>query len=288
MATPSDRAQFLASERIWSPRQISVAAFLGSPLAAAWFFSRNFLAFGDELRSRRSLWLGLAFTALALAVAYLLPTGFPDALVPLIYTGAIELYASSCFKSAYEKHTAEGWVKGSWWSVVWISLTTCMLLIAVGVMVLVSVARWTGAEIDWDLRPQSAPSIRITPADLPHVLAKVSTASHTPAFAELVFTTPDRPNWRDAVHLRLSLENGHTGLDWVLLARRNIEDKASFVGYAKRRGYSLSEQTKNGVTYLRIEDGDLAQLCADVITRLYARPRSEAIGLIAEGFEWDH
>lgn len=286
MAQPSDFSPFLPRERIWSPRQISLAGFLGSPLAASWFFSRNFLAFGDELRSRRSLWLGLGFTAVVLAVAYLLPTRFPDALVPLIYTGAIELYASSCFKSAYEKHIAEGWVRGSWWSVVWISLTTGLLLIAVGVMVLVSVARWTGAEIDWDPRPQSAPPVQITLADLPHVLTKVSTASHTPAFAALVFITPDRPNWRDAVHLRLSLENGHTGLDWVLNERRNIQDKASFVGYVKRRGYSLSERTQKGVTYLRIEDGDLGQLCDDVITGLYARPRSEPMGLIVQGIEW--
>jgi hypothetical protein len=42
----------------------------------------------------------------------------------------------------------------------------------------------------------------------------------------------------------------------------------------------------NGVTYLRVEDGDVAQLCAEVITGLYARPRDEPIEMIAEGFEW--
>jgi hypothetical protein len=136
------------------------------------------------------------------------------------------------------------------------------------------------------LKSRMVPSIRVTVADIPHVLAKVSTATRTPAFAELVFTTPDRPNPRDAVNLQFSLENGRPGFDWVLLAPRNIEDKASFVAYLKRRGYSFSERTKNGVTYLRIEDGDLAQLCADVVTRLYARPRSEPIDLIVEGFEW--
>ena len=136
------------------------------------------------------------------------------------------------------------------------------------------------------LKSRMVPSVRVTVADIPHVLAKVSTATRTPAFAEFIFTTPDRPNPRDAVNLQFSLENGRPGFDWILLAPRNIEDKASFVGYVTRRGYSLSERTKNGVTYLRIEDGDLAQLCADVVTRLYGRPRSEPMDLIVEGFEW--
>jgi hypothetical protein len=124
-------------------------------------------------------------------------------------------------------------------------------------------------------------------ADIPHVLQKVSTAPRTPAFAEFVFTTPDRPAEKDAVHLRLSVENGHPGIDWVLLARRNIEDKDAFVAFARRRGYSLVEGTNNGVSYLRIEDGDLARACAEVITEFYFRPRSEPMELKVEGFEWD-
>jgi hypothetical protein len=128
---------------------------------------------------------------------------------------------------------------------------------------------------------------QVTVADIPRVLGKVSAATRTPAFATFVFTTPDRPNPKDAVNVQFSLENGRPGLDWVLLGTRNLEDKASFVGYIKRRGYSFSERAANGVSYLRIEDGDLAALCREVITGLYARPRSEPMGLIVSGFEWD-
>jgi hypothetical protein len=138
------------------------------------------------------------------------------------------------------------------------------------------------------LKSQLPPFIQVTVADIPHVLAKVSTATRTPAFAVFIFTTPDRPNRRDAVNLQFSLENGRPGFDWVLLAPRNIEDKASFVGFAERRGYSFTERTKNGVPYLRVENGDLAELCAEVVTGLYARPRSEPLGLIVRGFEWDN
>lgn len=136
------------------------------------------------------------------------------------------------------------------------------------------------------LKSRMVPSIHVTVADIPRVLAKVSTAKRTPAFAAIVFTTPDRPNPTDAVNLQFSLENGRVGFDWVLLGQRNIEDKATFVGFVTRRGYSFTERTENGVTSLRIEDGDLAELCADVVTGLYARPRSEPLDLIVEGFEW--
>ena len=131
-------------------------------------------------------------------------------------------------------------------------------------------------------------TIEVTVADIPHVLSKVSVASRTPAFAEFVFTTPDRPTRADAVHLRLSRENGRTGVDWLLVAPRNIEDKDAFIGFAKRRGYALDERTNNGVRYLRIEDADPAQVCAEVITKLYFRPRSEPMQLKVEGFDWDH
>jgi hypothetical protein len=221
------------------------------------------------------------------AIAYLQPPRFPTALVPLFYTAGIELYGTYCFKTAYEKHIAEGWVKGSWWSVVGIALASCLVLIALGATVLFFVSRWSGAEVDWDPRSRSVSSIQVTVADIPHVLTRVSTASRTPAFAEFVFTTPDRPHQSDAVHLRLSLENGHPGVDWILVAPRNIEDKASFIAFIRRRGYSFSERTNNVVSYLRIEDGDLAELCANVITMLYFRPRSEGMELIVEGFRWD-
>jgi hypothetical protein len=231
--------------------------------------------------------MGLGVTALVLAVAYQLHANLAGALIVPVYTAATELYASYCFKSAYDKHIAEGCVKGSWWSVLGVSLTSCFLLIVLGVTVVILAARWTGAQIEWDLRSPSVPSIQVTVADIPRVLTELSKASGTPAFAELVFTTPDRPNQRDAVHLRLSLENGHPGVDWVLLTSRNIEDKVSFVGFVSRRGYSFSERTTNGISYLRAEDGDLIQLCTDVVTKLYARPRSEPMGLIVEGFKWE-
>ena len=136
------------------------------------------------------------------------------------------------------------------------------------------------------LRTRVVKPVRVTAAEFPRILAAVSASTRTPTFAAFVFTTPDQQNPKDAVNLQFSLENGRAGFDWVLLAPRNIKDKDSFVEYLRLRGYSYSERKMNGVAYLRIEGGDLAQLCSDVVTRLYARPRDEPMDMIVEGFEW--
>jgi hypothetical protein len=81
------------TERLWSPRQIAVAAFLGSPLAAGWFLSRNYAALADESRSRRALWMGLVATALVVAIGFFLPRDFPKSVLPAAYAAAIQLHA---------------------------------------------------------------------------------------------------------------------------------------------------------------------------------------------------
>ena len=136
------------------------------------------------------------------------------------------------------------------------------------------------------LRTRVVKPVRVTVADFPRILAAVSASTRTPTFAAFVFTTPDQADPKDSVNLQFSLENGRAGFDWVLLGPRNIKDKDSFVEYLRRRGYSYSERKMNGVAYLRVEDGDLAQLGSDVYARLNARPRDEPLDMIVEGFEW--
>jgi len=101
-----------------------------------------------------------------------------------------------------------------------------------------------------------------------------------------MFSTVDRPSDDDAINIQLSMEGGHPGFDWVLLGRRNIEDKERFVTFAQTAGYKLKKREMRGVHYLRVEDGDLAKLCNLIITGMYKVPTQSTVDMIVEGFEW--
>jgi hypothetical protein len=130
------------SERLWSPRQIALAAFLGSPLAAGWCFSRNYDALSRLSDSRRSFWLGIAATAAVVAICFALPRNFPNFIIPAAYTYAIERYASRCFGTIYSEHVANGGAKGSWWGIVGISLASLAVLIALLIVIVYLLASW--------------------------------------------------------------------------------------------------------------------------------------------------
>jgi hypothetical protein len=140
------------SSVLWSPRQIGVAALLGSPLAAGWFFARNYVALGCPDRSRRALWLGVALTAAVAGIGFALPQNFPNAMLPVFYAIALQGYASNRFGTAYQRHLAEGGARGSWWIIVGVGLGASALLVALVVIGVMTVAWWAGADIDWSLR----------------------------------------------------------------------------------------------------------------------------------------
>jgi hypothetical protein len=150
-----------------------------------------------------------------------------------------------------------------------------------------------GASSFW-WRSRAAASDRPAPKDadgiaidrVPALVAKLSMSSATPAFAVLMFTTPDRPSESDAINIQFSMEHGRPGFDWVLLAPRNKEDKQRYLDFARRAGFSPKETDMNGVSYLRVEEGDLARLCVDVITRMYGLSATTRVDLLVAGFEW--
>lgn len=111
-----------AGTLLYSPGQIFAASFIGSPLAAGWFFSRNYRAFGKDRSAGQALWLGLAATALVFAIAFVLPEKFPNIALPLGYSYGIYYYAKSIFGPSFGKHVASGGSKGSSWVVAGVSI----------------------------------------------------------------------------------------------------------------------------------------------------------------------
>ena len=127
------------SAPLYSPRQMYLAAFLGTPIAAAWFMRRNFKTLGNESRAENMLWLGVVATVAVFSIGTLLPSGIPNMVVPIAYSYAIYQYASFLFKAEYDKHINAGGRKGSTWTVVGVSLLIAIIFIAVVIAVVFAV-----------------------------------------------------------------------------------------------------------------------------------------------------
>ena len=134
---------------LYSPRQIFIAAFLGSPLAASWFASRNFRALSRDVLAQRTLIAGLIATVAVLALAFAIPEELhiPNTLIPLIYSLLIRWYAQSYFGDTFEKHMKSGGRRGSYWVVVGISLACIVAIMAVLAVGIIAWSYFSGAKV---------------------------------------------------------------------------------------------------------------------------------------------
>jgi hypothetical protein len=121
----------VSSERLYTHQQIAVAAFLGSFLAAGWFFGKNFAALGQPEKKLPALALGLAAALTAGVIGYFLPDGVPNIITGLACFFAARVYAEQKFGKAVTAHLEAGGQRGSWWVVVGVSLLFAFALVAV-------------------------------------------------------------------------------------------------------------------------------------------------------------
>ena len=121
---------------LYTPRQIYVASFLGSPAAAAWFMALNHRALSEPLKQQQMLLLGGVATVLVVIVAFLLPERTPNIVWPLAYSIGIYYFAQARFGSTVERHLAEGGKRGSWWRLVGISLLFMLGVVALALVAL--------------------------------------------------------------------------------------------------------------------------------------------------------
>tara|TARA_B110001469_G_C9630547_1_gene315387 strand:+ start:412 stop:933 length:522 start_codon:yes stop_codon:yes gene_type:complete len=106
------------------------------------------------------------------------------------------------------------------------------------------------------------------------------------SWAAFSFCPPYGPcNEQTSVNLQYSIENGVIGLDWVLLASRNIADKEKMIPFIKEQGHRVLEREGNGVPYLRVEDGDLVALGMRIIKDFYRLRSDDQMDLFISGFE---
>ncbi len=134
--------------------------------------------------------------------------------------------------------------------------------------------------------PRLLKQVAVRLDELPSVVEAMSYGSGKVRYAGITFNTADRPSEDDAVNLNLSVENGTVGFDWVLLAPRNLEDEGRFRAFVQTQGAEPITRSTNGVSYLRVEGVDTANLIAGIVTEMYQHPSTEPLQLVHEGFTW--
>lgn len=114
------------------------------------------------------------------------------------------------------------------------------------------------------------------------VYRQISTQGVETSFAVFVIAPPQ---WdaKDTVEVQFSVEEGVTGLDWILMSKPNQREKMRVIQYALRKGAEWKECEMNKWLYLRIEQGDLVKLCTSLIRDLYG---VEDVLLKYGGFEY--
>ncbi len=122
----------------------------------------------------------------------------------------------------------------------------------------------------------------IAVADVGEVFRQISAQGVETSFAVFAIRTGEEDE-DDAVEIQFSVEDGKTGLDWILMSPANIEEKPKVIQYAASKGVEWQEKEMNDWLYLRIEQGDVVGLCTSLIEDLY---QVEQVELKYGGFRY--
>jgi hypothetical protein len=90
-----------------------------------------------------------------------------------------------------------------------------------------------------------------------------------------------------AANFQISMEGGRLGMDWVLLAQRNVEDRTKFEEFVRSQGLQARELVGNNVHYVRVEGADrLADVSGALLRSMYGVTDATEMKLIITDFTW--
>jgi hypothetical protein len=120
---------------LYSPGQVSLATFLGSPIAGAWLLAANYAVLGERDARRRTLMYGAIGSVVVLALAFVLPEHFPNFILPAAYTVTLREFANRSQGKAFNAHLQNGGRKQSTWRAAGIGLAWLAAVLSVVVVV---------------------------------------------------------------------------------------------------------------------------------------------------------
>ncbi len=111
-----------SSPTLYSARQVSVAAFIGSAFGGGWLMSRCFAAIGDQAQRKMSIFGSLLLTVIIGVGAMWLPTDFSNTPIPLITVGIFAAWYHFKLESVFAAHREDGGAQASWWKTIGIGV----------------------------------------------------------------------------------------------------------------------------------------------------------------------
>lgn len=114
---------------MYSPGQVTLAAFLGGPLGGGWLLALNYRRLAEPGKARAAIALSVLALAALGTVAFLLPEGAasPLAIVPVV---TMLWVARQLQGRAYERHVAVGGSAGSSWRAAGVGLVGAVITLA--------------------------------------------------------------------------------------------------------------------------------------------------------------
>lgn len=107
------------SQKIFTKKAILWGTFLGGPLVAGFLMHRNYKLFGEYYAAQRTLILSIFFTIVLFSILLLIPDyvfdKIPRVLIPIVYTGIIEIIVNKTQKRQIEEYVKNGGKKASGW-----------------------------------------------------------------------------------------------------------------------------------------------------------------------------
>jgi hypothetical protein len=121
----------LAKQKIYSPNQVLAGSLLGGPMAMVYLLWKNFQALEDPYGMRQILIWGSIFIVMMIGFAPLLPTTWPDYVLPIGYSLAAWSLAASYQMSKQAIGASQDYEFQSAWNVIAVSIAFLFAMILV-------------------------------------------------------------------------------------------------------------------------------------------------------------
>ena len=155
-----------------------------------------------------------------------------------------------------------------------------MLLKRVSLLLLLTASLFSCKEASVENKYPNLKDLKVNLDAVPTIFKNVADSRKQGAFATFAIEHND-----DSINIQFSYEDGSVGLDWVLLGDANIQDKDKFEEYLKSQGIKIEKKMLNNVSYLRVTQGDLAQICIDVLVKLCGIKKEDLFDVYYQGID---